>query len=64
MYKYTIKAYSEFGTIGGLNAIQVTVQASNEDEAISRAKIIVKRDNYAVVAIEDMRGAEIKKIQG
>lgn len=64
MYKYTIKAYSDFGTVGGINAIQVTVQASNEEDAIRRAKLIVKRENYAVVAIEDLRGSEIKKVQG
>lgn len=63
MFKYTIKAYSEFGTIGGINAIQVVVQAPNEEEAIKRAATIVKRDNYAVIAIEDIRGTELKKIQ-
>lgn len=63
MYKYIIKAYAAFGDLAGINAIQVTVVAPNEDVAIAKAKTIVKRENYTVIAIEDLRGSEIKKEQ-
>lgn len=63
MFKYTIKAYNEFGELGGINAIQVTVTAPNEDVAIEKAKTIVERKNYAVIAIEDLRGTTIAKVK-
>ena len=61
MYKYTIKAYNHDATIGAVEAIQVVVTAPDEEQAIKRAGIIVARQNYAVMAIEDLQGSELKK---
>lgn len=64
MFKYTIKAYSNFGEIGGINAVHVVVTAPNEEAAIGKARTIVQRENYAVLVIEDLRGTEIKTAIG
>lgn len=63
MFKYTIKAYSNFGEIGGINAVHVVVTAPNEEAAIGKARTIVQRENYAVLVIEDLRGGEIRKAE-
>lgn len=62
MFKYTIKAYNFDQTVGAAEVMRVVVTAANEDLAIKLAATIVTRTNYAVEAIEDLRGTEIKKL--
>jgi len=56
--KYTINCYdTNFGLdlAAGLfryDEVQVKVEAENNDEAIEKAKKIVKRKHYRVVAVE------------
>jgi hypothetical protein len=60
MFEYTIEAYnnsSGFNT----NKITITVMANTPELAISRAKKIEAREQYAVVAIRDMVNTDIKK---
>ena len=53
MYKYTVEAFNE-SDMGKLNMIHITVQATNEAEAIERAKAIKERTTYAIIGIEDL----------
>ncbi len=61
MYKYLIQAYNDTD-YGPANEIRIKVQASDEAQAIERAKTIAIRSNYSVLEIEDLRGAELRKI--
>lgn len=51
MNEYTLQAWSD-SPIGRVNKIDVTVTASSETEAREKARKVVHRDSYSVVAIK------------
>lgn len=50
MNEYTLQAWSDT-PVGRVNKIDVTVTAADETEAIEKARQVVHRDSYAVIAI-------------
>lgn len=62
MYKYLIQAYNETD-YGPANEIRIRVMAPNETAAVERAKQIAVRASYAILEIEDIRDAELKKAE-
>ena len=63
MFKYTITAYNFDQSIGAVERIQIVVTAPNVVQAIKRAAVLAVRQNYAVEAIEDLRGSKLNKLK-
>lgn len=59
MYEYTVQAFNQTD-IGKTHVIEVTVIAKAEIDAINRAKQIVDRTDYFVIAIKEI-SREFKK---
>lgn len=62
MFKYTIDAYNFEAGQYVANRVTLVVIADSEDQAIKKAQAIKTRTTYAVTAIEDLRGNQIKKV--
>lgn len=63
MYKYTVQAFNE-SDLGKLAVINIVVTASDEAEALEKAKQIKERTTYSIIGIEVLDGdsrPQIKK---
>lgn len=63
MYKYTVQAFNE-SDLGKLAVINIVVTASDEAEALEKAKAIKERTTYSIIGIEVLEGdsrPQIKK---
>jgi len=60
MYKYTLEAWNIKDASNGWRVLQITdmmniiLKASTEEEAIEKAKELIKRDKYEIKGIEDL----------
>ena len=60
MYKYTIETYNIKNVSCCWHVLQITdmmniiLKASTEEEAIEKAKELIKRDKYEIKGIEDL----------